>query len=671
MIGNLPLETRYRLAMEAGRIGVWTWDAASDCIDMDLQIRDILGIPQATRLTPEAFADLVHPQDREQRRTAWARALDPDGSGDFLTEFRMVRPMNGSECWVAIQGKIAFHDRRPLHAIGVLRDVTRRRHAEDWTRRLEARFSGIVSIAADAIISIDNQSRITLFNDGAEQIFGYTRAELLGQPLNVLLPERFRKSHTEQVHRFGKSAVPARRMGERSQIYGRRKSGEEFPAEASISHVTIAGEQMFTVVLRDISERKRAEELLARSNSELEARVYERTRELNAEMQRREATQAQLVRTQRMEAFGQLTGGVAHDFNNLLTVITGNLELLEMRLQDPKDRTLLKRAYDAAGMGARLTARLLTFARRRQFETVRFNLNDQVSGMVDLLERTLGEPIKLQTKFAAQLWAVRADPSEIENAVLNLVINARDAMPKGGRLIIETANVSILDGEIGTVNMLAAGDYVRLSVSDTGVGMSPEVLQHAFEPFFTTKQPGKGTGLGLSTIYGFAQELGGTVTIDSDFGRGTTVSVYLPRSDGQHDTTLPDPLDENVPTSLGETVLLVEDNEEVRQVTRGRLVELGYRVVDVESGSAALEVLRTGRTFDVVFSDVVMAGGISGLDLAQWICSHKPDQKVLLTSGYTDEALRLHEPQLAGLRMLRKPYSRRDLARSLRQALDG
>ena len=665
------LETRYRLALEAGQIGVWTWDAASGVIHWDDRAREIAGLSPGVQATGREFESLVHPEDRAERRAVWTRALDPHGSGDFLLEYRVIQPGSRAVRWIAVKGKVEFRDGQPLRANGVLRDVTDRRLTEDLIGRSEARFAGIVSVAADAIISIDSQHRITMFNDGAEHIFGYARSELLGQPLDVLMPERFHKSHSDHIARFGGSAVPARRMGERAEIYGRRSSGEVFPAEASISHLAIGGETMFTVVLRDISVRKQAEQLLAKSNSELEARVDERTRALNAEMQRREETQAQLVRTQRMEAFGQLTGGVAHDFNNLLTVISGNLELLEMRLKDEKDRTLLKRAYDAAEMGARLTARLLTFARRRQYETARLNLNDQVMGMVDLLGRTLGEPIVLDTRFDPQIWIVRADPSEIENAVLNLAINARDAMPKGGRLIIETTNVSVDDGRVGTVNKLIAGDYVRLSVSDTGSGMTPDVLRHAFEPFFTTKQPGKGTGLGLSTIYGFAQELGGTVTIYSEIGQGTTVSVYVPRSDGQQADSRRDRPGDLVPASGGETVLLVEDNADVRSVTRSRLAGLGYSVIDAESGPAALEVLRSGTVINVVFSDVVMAGGMSGFDVAQWVRSNRPELKMLLTSGYADEVLRAQDRQLAGLKILRKPYSRGALAQAIRQTLDG
>jgi PAS domain S-box-containing protein len=657
-------DAQYRTACAAGGIGVWTWDVASGAVVYDAVALRIVGLPPDSISTREQFESLIHPHDRPRFQESLVHALDPNGPGDLWLEQRMIRPGTGVEFWITAKGKISFNNGTPQQGVGIIRDVTER-------RRSEARFAGIVSIAADAIISINAEQRITLFNDGAEQIFGYAPAEVIGHPLDMLLPDRFAKAHAGHIDRFKSSAVSSRRMGERGEIFGRRRNGEEFPAEASISHLEIGGQSTFTVVLRDISERKRSEHQLARSNAELEVRVLERTHELNAEMRRRELTQAQLVRTQRMEAFGQLTGGVAHDFNNLLTVITGNLELLEMRLQDEREQTLLKRAYDAAEMGARLTARLLTFARRRQFETVQLNLNDSVAAMVDLLGRTLGEPISLHTQFEPQLWPARADPSEIENAVLNLAINARDAMPKGGRLIIETSNVSVDDEQIGALSKLPAGDYVRLSVSDTGTGMTPHVLQHAFEPFFTTKQPGKGTGLGLSTVYGFTQEHGGTVTIYSEVGHGTTVSVYLPRSNAQPSAASPDRPGDAVPISAGESVLLVEDNAEVRQVTASRLAELGYRVTEAESGPAAIEVLKSNQAVNIVFSDIVMAGGMSGFDVAQWVHTHRPGLKMLLTSGYADEALRLQDKQAAGLKILRKPYSRSELARAIRHAIDG
>lgn len=664
------LEKRYRIALEAAQIGIWTWCRSSEHMAWDDVAASIVGISGEARLGLLDWETLVVDEDRTRVRAAFAAALDASGPGSLSFEARIHHPDDDAERWLSVHGHAEFEAGAAERLCGAVRDITEARRLDVDSGRAAARLDAIVSIAADAIISIDGAQRITLFNNGAEHLFGYAKDEVIGQPLALLLPERFRANHGDQVRRFGTSQSRSRSMGERSEIFARRKDGHEFAAEASISHVEVNGERIFAVVLRDISERKRAIDVLASSRDELEARVAERTAELKAEMQRREETQAQLVRTQRMEAFGQLTGGIAHDFNNLLTVITGNLELIEMRLEDEKSRLLLSRARDAAEMGARLTSRLLTFARRRRFETAPLNLNEQVMGMVDLLRRTLGEDVDLNARLAPRLWTVAADPSEVENAVLNLAINARDAMPRGGRLVIETANVTADAGQIGAIEKLPAGAYVRLSVSDSGTGMSPDVLRHAFEPFFTTKPTGKGTGLGLSTIYGFAEQSGGTATIYSEPGVGTTVSLYLPRVAPTDDVAAMARDTAQPPIGQGETILLVEDNAAVRAVTSERLAALNYRVVEAESGPAAIALLEQGAKADLVFSDVIMAGGLSGYDVARAVRGLRPDTPVLLTSGYPDDILRAEALEVQGLRMLRKPYNRDELARHIRETLD-
>lgn len=534
----------------------------------------------------------------------------------------------------------------------------RAKRVEEELNRSESRIAAILAIAADGIISLDDEMRVTLFNEGAERLFGYRPSEILGQSLDTLIPERFRSRHRKDVRDFAASPIAARRMGERQVIYARHKDGTEFPAEASIAKLESGDEQIYMAVVRDITERKQAEDMLARSNAELEARVEQRTKALEEEIQRREKAQAALIQAQRMEAFGQLTGGIAHDFNNLLTIVLGNLELLEPQLTQEKNRELLNRASDAAQMGARLTSRLLTFARRQRLEAVVVNINDLMLGIAELLKRSLGERVTLTTVLAGALWPTRVDPSEVENAILNLAINARDAMPDGGKLVIETRNVIADD----------AGDCVRISVTDSGAGMSPEVLEHAFEPFFTTKQ-GRGTGLGLSTVYGFAQQSGGHVTIKSELGSGTTVNLFLPRAPDV-EAGIPGHEMQEAPLSENcETVLVVEDDPDLREVTLQRLEGLGYVALEAEDAKSAIRILEGEPGIELVFSDVVLGRGMSGYQLGLWVRANKPDQKVLLTTGYASDASG-GEKIAKVFPVLRKPYSRLQLALALKAALD-
>lgn len=542
-----------------------------------------------------------------------------------------------------------------------------KRDPHEDLRIAESQISAILTIAADAIISLDQRYRITLFNEGATAIFGYTADEIIGHPLEQLIPERFHASHRHHVADFDSSSVAARKMGERQEIFARRKDGSEFPAEASIAKHQVGGKKIYMVVLRDVTERKRTEAALALANTELEKRIAARTRDLEAEIRRREETQAALIQAQRMEAFGQLTGGVAHDFNNLLTIVTGNLELLAGEVEAESARTYLKRAADAADMGAALTKRLLTFARRRRLTPQVIDVNELVLSLTELLKRSLGEPITLTTILAGKLWRTRADPSELENALLNLAINARDAMPGGGQLLIETRNVPAS----GTGPAVPPdSDYVLVSVTDTGQGMAPEVVEKAFEPFFTTKEQGRGTGLGLSTIYGFAEQSGGHATIASALGKGTTVSLYLPRADATPEplpaaaASEPLPLSENA-----ETVLVVEDNPEVRELTLQRVEGLGYVVQEAEDGPSAVRLLQTGEQVDVILSDIMMTGGMSGYDLARWVKAEMPHVRVVLTTGYAAEETHQDPRGLVDAPILRKPYARADLAKTLHAAL--
>ena len=517
---------------------------------------------------------------------------------------------------------------------GILHDLSEQRSGGLAEQGL---LHAIFNHLPDAVLVVDPQGKITLCNPAVARVFGYAPEELIGKSVAILHETPAEFDHTQEFNERLKGHDPLHLRAARF----RRKSGEAFPAE-TVATALHDQDGHFIGVLslnRDISQQVVQDQALRKS--------------------------------QRMEAIGQLTGGIAHDFNNLLTIITGNLELLEMEIESAEQRDLLARANDAALMGARLTNRLLTFARRRRLEPVVLDLNDQVLSMAELLRRTLGETIALSTLLAPRLWSVRADPSEIENAVLNLAINARDAMPAGGKLVLETKNVVLDERDVATEVGVQPGDYVRLSVSDTGVGMSPEVLARVFEPFFTTKEPGKGTGLGLSGLYGFVKQSGGHVTVYSEVGKGTTVNLYLPRvtTGAEAATTVRGEL-AAVPLA-GETILLVEDNAEVRRVSARRVRNLGYTVIEAENAVAAIEVLRSGRKVDLIFSDVVMPGGMSGFDLARWAQQNMPSVRVLLTSGFAEDVARAGEATAPDLEVLRKPYTGDELARALRAALGG
>jgi PAS domain S-box-containing protein len=405
---------------------------------------------------------------------------------------------------------------------------------------------------------------------------------------------------------------------------------------------------------------------LKQLNATLEQQVQERTEQL------RKKDEA-LRQSQKMEVVGQLTGGVAHDFNNLLQVILGNLDTLTRALGPDAPR--LSRAAQNAKAGARraaaLTQRLLAFARRQPLDPKRIDVNALVSGMSDLLHRTLGETVELETVHAARLWPVEADANELESAILNLAINARDAMPSGGRLTIETNNVELDRAYAAAQSEVMPGQYVCIAVSDTGVGMDEETLSRAFEPFFTTKPVGQGTGLGLSQVYGYVKQSGGHIRLYSEVGQGTTVKIYLPRLLGE--SLVNEARQENIVPegSQTETVLVTEDDQDVRQFAVETLRELGYTVLQAADGPSALRIIKQSPPIDLLFTDVVLPGGMSGAQLAALARGHLPSLKVLFTTGYARNAIVHHGRLDQGVQLITKPYGMEDLAARVRDILDG
>jgi PAS domain S-box-containing protein len=669
-------------------------------------------------------------------------------------------------------------------------------------RATEQQFRGLVESAPDAVVVVDQKARIVLVNQQTEMLFGYGRDELLGQTIEILLPEQPRERHLG--HRNGYLGTPGiRPMGSGIDLTARRKDGSEIPVEISLSPLQTEAGMLVSASIRDITERRIAQQALRAAHDELEQRVLERTAELERANQalqaevverrqaesalrasegkrrlitdnmpagmayidakqiyvyhnqtfadwlglpsdeidghsvrkvfgetiyaeirdkieaalsgkatryeheqmtaggqrrrwavrysphfsaegrvdgclamltdvteQRQAEQA-LHQAQKMEAVGQLTGGVAHDFNNLLTVVLGSLQILASELRDhPTAPELIEAATKAARRGAELNRTLLAFSRRQRLAPAAVAVKDLIEGMAGMLDRTLGEHIQVMVHSRANLPAAMADPAQLETALLNLAVNARDAMGDGGTLTIETASTYLDEHYASLEADVRPGPYVLIAVSDTGTGMTPEVRRRAFEPFFTTKETGKGSGLGLAMVYGFVKQSGGHLKIYSEAGHGTTVKIYLPTCDGTIESVA-SALATMQPNPTGnETILVVEDEEDVRALVCRLLAGLGYHVLKAGDGKTALELLQREPAIALLFTDVVLPGGMNGPELARNAHQLAPNIKVLYTSGYTGNAIQQLDALGSDVSLLSKPYRIEELARKVRNALD-
>ena len=664
-------------------------------------------------------------------------------------------------------------------------------------------YEQIFYTAADALLIANARGQILLANEQCGALFGYPVSELIGKPIEDLIPQRFRDAH--RSHRSAYQHRPeSRPMGMNLALWGLHADGREFPVEISLSPFRHGSIQLFCANVRDVSELRRAREILSRARQsdavadfgrhalvtkdlhDLEqeacrlaiehlqadralfarcdrsdrtlvpgaslgwdegsldavlAAMSERwlqracvgrdeplvidevddaeaepgpvpagsgvasalmcaipgdgaslgavgvfthrqrafTRDdanfvqaianiIGAALQR-QGTEERLFQSQRLEALGQLTGGVAHDFNNLLTVVSGNLQILEERIaSDPMSSKLAKSALRATGRGADLTRKLLAFSRRQTLQPRPIDVKQLLVSLADILGRTLGANIEVRVIVDDGLPAVKADPGMLDTALLNLAVNARDAMPNGGRLMLEAHSVSVRAADARLEPDLAPGDYVMLAVSDTGTGMTPEVMARAFEPFFTTKEQGKGSGLGLSLVYGFVKQSGGHIKPYSEPGLGTTIKLYLPIA---ADAGARPPQRAAAEVRGGdETILVVEDDDEVRDVAVAFLKRLGYRVLEAADATAALELLARETSIALLFTDVVLKSDMNGAELAERAIERRASLKVLFTSGYAANALPLGTRLGRGAELLMKPYRAEQLARMLRRTLD-
>ncbi|MBV8889777.1 MAG: PAS domain S-box protein [Alphaproteobacteria bacterium] len=572
--------------------------------------------------------ELLHPDDVQNSDAG--RAQLAAGVPTVRLENRL-RHKDGSWRWLhwtmtAEQGLI--------YVIG--RHVTAERQVAQELRDSDRQFRLLVAGVTDyALFMLDTRGVISSWNAGAQRIKGYLPEEIVGR--------HFSNFYTAEDRAAG---VPARALATaarqgtyEAEGWRVRKNGSLFFASVVIDAIhdeqgTLIG---FAKITRDITERREAQLALQRA-------------------------QEQLVQSQKMEALGQLTGGVAHDFNNMLMVVSGNAQTLKRRLGDPRDLRAVEAIELAAARGENLTRQLLTFARRQALNPVAIRLREHLAAFRDVLDSSVRGNIDLVVDISEDVWPVAVDIPEFELALINTVVNARDAMPEGGTLTIGAQNVRLRAADTPE---RVHGKYVALSVTDTGCGIAADVLPKVFEPFFTTKELNKGTGLGLSQVYGFTRQSGGTVAIASDPGRGTTVTLYLPRS------LVPVAAQPETMASAGsglasETILLVEDNPEVKEIAASLLDQLGYQVNAVDSATEAMQVLDSGERVDLVFSDVVMPGDFDGLALANRVSKEYPQIPVLLTSGYAKAASAAEK----GFTILRKPYRLAALAEAVRDALD-
>ncbi len=589
---------------------------------------------KACEIVGKHFSVFYTPEDR--RAGAAARALERALlDGRWESEGWRLRK-DGSRFWASVVlDAIYDDDGRHIGFAKITRDISERRAAQDALADSERQFRLLVASVVDyALVMLDPNGIVTNWNAGAQHIKGYRADEIIGQHVSVFYTEPDRQAGLPL--KALQTAIDHGRC--EAEAWRVRKGGQLFWANVVIDAIRDEHGELigFAKITRDVTERR---------NSQIELqKAHER-----------------LAQAQKMEAMGQLTGGVAHDFNNLLMVVSGQAQLLRGRLgADPRALRALEAIEASARRGQDLTRQLLAFARRQRLNPSALSVAERATTVRELLDASVGGAIELRIEIPDEVWPVEADPGEFELALLNLAVNARDAMPRGGVLTISARNLSLAGGDI---DQGLVGDFVVLSVRDTGVGIPPDVLPRIFEPFFTTKEVARGTGLGLSQVYGFVEQSGGRVTATSELGAGTNFTLYLPRSLG----TVCSPGEAaEVETPRGARILVVEDNPEVAEVAAGLLEQLGNAPRVVSSAEAALRVLHEGDKPDIVFSDIVMAGEMDGLALARRLRAEWPDVPILLTTGYSHNAEKVGDE----FAILPKPYALLDLSRALGSVLD-
>lgn len=659
--GRRESAERLRLAASAAQIGTFDFRPNSGELTWDDRCRVLFGLPADSTVNYDVFLAGLHEDDRDRVNVAVQRTLDPDVQAPYDIEYRTVGVADGVERWVAAVGHAFFENHTAVRFIGTVLDISAQKRAEERLRASEAQFRTMAQAMPNHVWTASPRGQLDWFNSQVYEYSGARPGTLDGEGWTSMVhpsdlrqaSERWERALTE-----GSTYQTEFRLRRRDGVW-RWHIARAVPIKDASGVVT-----RWIGTNTDIQEAKEVSAALADLNATLEQRVADRTRKLQ------EAEEA-LRQAQKMEAVGQLTGGLAHDFNNILQGISGALDRVQHRISSGRAleaERFLKVAVTASNRAAALTHRLLAFSRRQTLDPRALDVNRQVAGMEDLIRRTMGPNIAVEVVGAAGLWAIRADPSQLENSLLNLCINARDAMPDGGNLTIETAN-KWLDDHAGKERDLPPGQYVSLCVTDSGTGMAPEVIERAFDPFFTTKPLGRGTGLGLSMIYGFVRQSGGQVRIYSEIDKGTTMCLYFPRHVGAAEDL--EPLDaEPVQEGFGETVLVVDDDPAVRMLVVEVLTENRYGVLEASDGASAMRFINGNQSIDLIITDVGLPGGMNGRQLADAARQIRPVVKVLFITGYAENAVVGNGHLEPGMAILAKPFAMSSLANKVREVLD-
>lgn len=624
------------MAGELSAIGYWTLDVETEALSWSSAMYHIHGRREGDfRLSYTTAVECILPDQRDALRASIERSI---ATGEaFAEHLTIVRP-DGEHREVVVH---AIGEPGVGGAIervfGVYQDVTDISEQERELREIEARLRTVLDTINDAVVTIDNQGVIRQFSGGAEKMFGHMSEYAVGRNVSLLMPPEVARDHDDFLRRYREGNRSGFVGGGLREMLGQKADGSVFPIEITLGTSDLEGEPLVVGVMRDLSERKKTEE--------------------------------QLFQAQKMEAVGKLTGGVAHDFNNILTVILGNIQLAARKATDGDYvKGKLSTAENATKIGADLTRRLLAYSRQQDLEFETVDVNALLGDLNNMLLRTIGEDIELDFHLDTTSCYALVDKNQLETALLNLVVNARDALAGPGKIKVETSHVVLSEQYAAARTEVVPGEYILLSVSDNGPGIPKDIQDSIFEPFFTTKEVGKGTGLGLSMVYGFVKQSSGHIDVYSESDLGTTFKIYLPVAE---EARVDKPSQEPTESEGGsETILVVEDEHDVREVSVSILMDLGYTVLEAANGPEALAILDSQTHIDLLFTDIIMPGGMRGTDVAKEARGRRPGIRVLFTSGYTERAFQASDVEFAHEMLLSKPFNFESLAEKIRLALD-